>query len=42
MDTLADAPGASAPEVTVIYGLPLKLPVLFTIVAFDDRLVSTT
>jgi hypothetical protein len=45
IDTLADAPGdpagASAPTVTVIYGLPLNLPVLLVIVASDDRLVDT-
>jgi hypothetical protein len=41
MDTLADAPGASVPAATIMYGPPLNMPVLLVIVASDDRLVDT-
>ena len=42
IDTLTAAPGASGPALTVIYGLPLNVPVLLTMVTRGVRLVSTT
>ena len=40
--TLTLAPGAIVPAETVIYGLPFRVPVLLTMVAFALKALSTT